>query len=367
VKRLLLAGGGHSHAFVLRELARSRPQKLEVTLVTPYARQLYSGMLPGWIAGHYALDDLAIPLEPLVHAAGARLVSDEIIALDPDARRALLRSGGSIEFDLASMATGAAVDLAALPGASEHGLAIRPLETFVKRWQELAEQLATVDQPRITVIGAGAGGIEIALAIDYRLRSTRSPRRPHLQLIGQGSILPGHGSGVRRRVTRALQMANVTVNDAEVLQVKPSGVQLRDRLLPSDLTLVVTGAAPPAWVSASTLATDTRGFVAVDSRLRSTSHPWVFAAGDSASMVGMPRPKSGVYAVRGGPPLAHNLLAAATDAALTDYAPQRMALYLLAAGQKRAIASWGPLAAEGAWIWRWKDRIDRGFIAQFRS
>jgi pyridine nucleotide-disulfide oxidoreductase family protein len=364
--RLLLAGGGHSHIFVLRELARRRPPELDVVLVTPHERQLYSGMLPGWIAGHYALDELAIPLEPLVRAAGARLVRDEIAAIDPETRQATTLSGASISFDLASLATGAAVDLAALPGASEHALAVRPLESFVARWQLLAPQLAARDQPRITVIGAGAGGIEIALAIAYRLSRTRAACHPHLQLIGLGPPLPGHGAGVRRRVERALLAADVTVNDAEVLRVEPSGVRLRDRILPSDLTLVVTGAAPPAWVAASRLATDARGFVAVAAGLRSISHPWVFAAGDVASMAGAPRPKSGVYAVRAGPPQARNQIAAANGAAVTDYAPQRMALYLLATGPKYAIASWGPIAAEGRWVWRWKDRIDRGFIAQFR-
>jgi hypothetical protein len=50
---------------------------------------------------------------------------------------------------------------------------------------------------------------------------------------------------------------------------------------------------------------------------------------------------------------------------LRTHTPQTRTLYLLACGERRAIASWGPWSAEGRWVWRWKDRIDRGFVARY--
>jgi pyridine nucleotide-disulfide oxidoreductase family protein len=364
MKRLLLAGGGHAHAFVLRALAQQRPRGLEVTLVTPYERQLYSGMLPGWIAGIYGLDELAIPLKPLVQAAGVRIALDRIVGLDPVGGSALTARGGRFEFDAVSLATGSEIAVAGLAG-TQHALPLRPIEDFVARWAALAPRLAEAARPRITVIGAGAGGVEVALAIAAWMRAAGSSAQ--VQLVSGGALLPGHGDAVQRRARAALMRAQVRLVDAVARSIDADHVDLDGgAALPSDVTLLASGAAPPAWLAATPLARDAAGFVRVDRTLRSVSHDRVWAAGDLASMVDTPRPRSGVYAVRAGPPLAANLLAWAEGAPPRAWRPQRSALYLLATGGRHAIASWRGLAWEGDWVWRWKDRIDRAFMARFR-
>ena len=50
---------------------------------------------------------------------------------------------------------------------------------------------------------------------------------------------------------------------------------------------------------------------------------------------------------------------------LLDHLPQRHSLALLACGGRHAIASWGRWSIEGDWVWRWKDRIDRGFVERY--
>jgi selenide,water dikinase len=137
--------------------------------------------------------------------------------------------------------------------------------------------------------------------------------------------------------------------------------------LPVDAALWATGAAPAAFLRETGLALDAGGFVEIDATLRSTSHPEVFAAGDVASMRGTPRPKSGVYAVRQGPPLARNLAAALAGGALAAYRPQREALALITTGERYAVATRGGLTLQGAWVWRWKDWIDRRFMARYRG
>ena len=363
MKRLLLAGGGQAHVFVLRAMAQQQPADVEITLVTPSDRLIYTGMLPGWIAGHYQLSELTIPLAPLLQAAKVRSVQARIAAVDLAQRRARTDLGETIDFDLLSIATGPAPNFDALAGAREHALPLRPLDRFVAAWQQIEAQARSgVDRMRLTIIGAGAGGIEIALAAKFRF--------PALQVrlvTGDAAILPGHSARARDLAYSALRLRDIQLTEATAARVEAHAVVLADgRRLSSDHTMLMTGAAAESWLHQSGLATDSAGFIAVNEFLRSTSHDFVFAAGDSATMMHAQRPKSGVYAVRAGPPLAANLLAAVTPARFTAYRPQRRALYLLSTGARHAIASWGPFAFSGDWVWRWKNRIDRAYIAKFK-
>jgi NADH dehydrogenase FAD-containing subunit len=135
----------------------------------------------------------------------------------------------------------------------------------------------------------------------------------------------------------------------------------------ADRVVLATPVVATGWLEASGLACDVEGFVSVDACLRSVSHPFVFAAGDCATRVDAPRPRSGVYAVRSGPPLARNLRRVIAGATPATYQPQRVALALISLGDRRAVVSRPPWSAEGAWAWYWKDRIDRGFVARYRS
>lgn len=364
MKRLLLIGGGHAHLGVLEQIARERPQQLEVTLVTPYERQLYSGMLPGWIAGHYErIDEFAIALAPLTARAGAQLRLARIERIDLEARAAFDDRGGMHAFDVASIGIGPTTDLDAIPGALDHAVPFRPLEHFVETWQQQYLHMLTHqgETTQVSVIGGGAGGVELALAIAWRLRMMDGAVR--VQLVSGPHLLPGLGGRARTLALKALQAARVRVVQHTAVRFEPHLIALEDgSTLASDINLLATGAAPEAWPRESGLAVDAAGFIAVDEYLRSTSHPYVFAAGDCAALTRTPRPRSGVYAVRAGAPLAHNLLAALSGRKPRAWRPQSRALYLLAKGPQRAIASWGGLALEGAWVWRWKDRIDREFI-----
>ena len=366
MKRLLLAGGGHAHVFVLRELARRPLHDVEVTLITPHTDQLYSAMLPGWIAGHYTRDQFAIPLAPLAQAANVRLVHDRVCVLDPDARVLRTEQGQMFGFDLLSLATGSTLAATSIEGAHQHALWIRPLHAFVDTWTAWAPRLAEAERPKVAVIGAGAGGVEVALAVAYAMRAAGNGTQ--VQLVSGGVLLPGHGERARALARRALMRLQVRVFDSNATRIEGDHVQLQEGTpLSTDLTVLVTGAAPPGWLRGSGLALDPAGFVAVDRHFQSTSHPHVFAAGDIATIDGYPRPRSGVYAVRAGPPLADNLIRRIEARSLVTHSPQRTSLYLMATGPQHAIASWNGIAAAGHWAWRWKDRIDRDFVSSFRN
>jgi pyridine nucleotide-disulfide oxidoreductase family protein len=377
VKRLLLLGGGHAHVTVLADLALRPLAGWAVQLVSPYRRQIYSGMLPGWIAGHYALDDCALSLPRLARAAGVSFIETAGIALDPVRNTLHCADGQTLAFDRLSIDTGPMPALAGLPGSQDHALPIRPIEGFVAAWPALAARIAaaTVGTASagtrasgfdLAILGAGAAGVELALAIQHRA-VVEGWSALRLTLVGSDAWpMAGAPPGLRRRIAALLDPRGIAwQGDRRAVQVDAGLLRFEHGgPLAFDACLVVTGAAAPAWPRASGLATDDQGFIRVGPTLQSLSHPHILAAGDVAAYA-EPRPKSGVFAVKAGPVLAANLRALCEGRAPRRWTPQRRALYLISTGDCHALASWGPLAWGGDWVWRWKDHIDRGFIRRF--
>ena len=361
MKRLLLLGGGHAHVQVLHALMRQPLPGIEVLLATPYARQMYSGMVPGLVAGRYRTDDCVIPLEPLAVAAGVRFIRTAAVALDAAARQVRLADGQLLPYDILSIDTGPVIDRDAIPGAREHGLFVRPIEDFVQQLDALFER-AAAGARHIAVLGGGAAGFELVLALRARLSAAR------LTLVTGGPApLAGYPPRVLCLAAATLQARGVAVLEVACTALDAGGLQLGGGArLDCDVALLAVGASAPAWPAGSGLALDAQGFIATGPTLQSLSHPEVFAAGDVASRPDAPHPRSGVYAVRAGPPLALNLRRFAAGQSLATYRPQRRTLNLLACGDGSAIAVWGGGSAQGRWVWRWKDRIDRGFIARYR-
>ncbi len=367
MKRLLLVGGGHAHVHVLAALAAAPFAGTEVTLISPYPRQIYSGMLPGWIAGHYSIDDCAIPIARLAQRAGVRFVQTACSHLDLDTMVAHCANGQEIAFDLLSIDSGPTLALADLPGAEQYALPIRPIEGFVAAWPAILERAKQAPTGfNLAIVGDGAAGTELAFAIQARFVSDRLSRA-RVTLIGANSEpLTGFPLRLRRAVSQLLcERGVVLLANCRALALSPGRLRLSDEtLLAVDCSLIVTGAAAPCWPAASGLACDEAGFIRLTRALQSVSHPFVFAAGDVAAYAD-PRPKSGVFAVRAGPVLANNLRAACRGEPLQRWTPQAQALYLISTGQRHALAAHGALSIGGNWVWRWKDWIDRRFMRRF--
>jgi pyridine nucleotide-disulfide oxidoreductase family protein len=360
MKRLLLVGAGHAQLAVLAAMARRRFAAAEALLVTPHPRQIYSGMVPGLVAGRYNLSDCAIGIAPLAQAAGVPLRLGHAVALDAAARRVTLADGQSLDYDLLSLDTGAEQSRARIPGAREHAIFVRPIEGFIALWAR-ARELGLERPLAAVVIGGGAAGVELALAVQRALPTAS------VTLLADASAVPvGYVPRVQRLALAALRRTGVQVLPGRCTSIEAKHVRIGTMRVASDMALVATGAEAPAWLASSGLALDAAGFVRVGATLQSASHPDVFAAGDIATRDDLPHAKSGVYAVRAGPVLAENLRAASAGGALARYTPQRRSLNLLALGDGRAIASWGGWSMQGWSMGWWKDRIDRGFIARYR-
>lgn len=368
-KQLLLLGGGHAHLNLLRRLRSEAPKGWQVTLVSPHPRQIYSGMLPGWVAGHYALDDCAISLASLCERAGIAFAQTAANGLDLARNEVLCADGERRRFDLVSIDTGPEPALSDLPGAADHALPVRPIEGFIAGWPDIERRWREHTGPfEVVVVGSGAAAVELAFAIQSRA-AREGASGVRVCLVGRDAEpLAGTAGSVSRRVMRQLHARGMQwCENRWAVQILPGCIRFeRASALPFDACLVATGAAAPHWPRAAGLSTDDAGFIRVDRTLRSVSHPQVFAAGDVAAHVDT-RPKSGVFAVRAGDALAGNILAACNGTALTEWRPQRRALYLVSTGDGRAIASWGALSAFGRWAWIWKDWIDRRFVRRYQQ
>lgn len=370
LKHLVLLGAGHAHLQVLQGLAQHRAADLDITVIAPHPRQLYSGMLPGFVAGHYALDECVIPLEGLVSRCGARHIPSSAVAIDADAQTVALANGDTVGYDFLSVNTGAVMDRDKLelrmPGARQHALFVRPIEAFAQLWPRVLAM--GQDGPiHLAVVGAGAAGLELAMAAAHALSSPAGPAGSRVTLVaGDQAPAANYPAAVQRRVLKALRRLGITVLPDTCVGVSPGEISLASGArLACDAPLLAIGAQAPGWLAGSGLALDEAGFLAVNPFQQSTSHPQVFAAGDVASRVDAPHPRSGVYAVRTGPPLLANLRAAMLAQPLAPYRPPTRTLNLLACGSRHAIGAWGPFSFEGEWVWRWKDRIDRAFMAKY--
>lgn len=364
---LVLVGGGHSHALLLRRWGMTPLPGARLTVVNPEPTAAYSGMLPGHIAGHYSREDQDIDLVQLCRFAGARLILGHATHIDLATQRVNIDAGQTIGYDLLAIDVGVTSRVPDVPGFAEFAIPAKPLGRFADAWARFLDRAVGGGSAEAVCIGGGIAGVELSLAMQYSL-SRVAAGRARVTIVDSGQVLAALPAGARRRVLTRLQQAGVRLRDwAQAVRLGPEGLELDDgSWIESRFTVSAAGPRPWPWLSQIGLPT-TDGYVDVDAFLRSTADPRVHASGDCAHLTHAPRPKAGVYAVRSAAILYHNLRAALLGRPLRRFRPQSDFLKLLSLGSRDAAAvKWG-CHVSGPSIWRWKDRIDRRFMAKFRE
>lgn len=355
---LVLVGGGHTHALVLRSWAMNPLAGVRVTLINPGPTAAYSGMLPGFVAGHYTRDELDIDLVRLAQIAGARFINGAVSGIDVGARTIEVPDHGPIVYDVCALDIGITSDMPRLEGFADHGVPAKPLGPFAAKWDAFRD---SAQSPRVAIIGGGVAGAELAMAMAHALRD----RDPQVTLLDRSRVLTDLNRRARQIMQQQLRRNGVTViEDAAVVRLSAGAVHLADgQTVTADFITGAAGARPHPWQDG--IEVDRQdGFICVNRYLQS-SDPALFAVGDCAHMRQHPRPKAGVYAVRQAPVLFNNLRAALSGNDLYPYTPQRDYLKLVSLGRKAALAEKFGTALAGGLLWRWKDHIDRSFMTQF--
>ena len=373
--RLVLVGAGHAHANVLLNITQRCNSELEIILVSPVLLAPYSGMIPGWLAGHYEWNECCLDFEALCKKSGAKIVLESVVAINPDLCELTLSSGEKISYDWLSFNIGST--LRPNVSISEQNnqidtkiLAMRPLSELHNHWEQIQASIklhstqTMVSDYKVVMVGGGAAGVESLLAVQYRLTQIAPQVKCQFSLVTRGDdILSGMPNSAVRSLSKLMEQRGIRIfNQFEVDRIEQGKLASLDgRHVKADVVLWATGAQAHLWPAESTLATDDKGFIVIDEMLRSVSHPNVFATGDCARWA-KALPKAGVFAVRMGPVLTENLCAAIENKPLRKYSPQRRYLILLGTGDTNAVAVWGAFSWQAKWVWRWKEKIDRGFL-----
>lgn len=378
VKQLVLIGGGHSHLAVLKRFGMNPVPGLNLTLISRDIETPYSGSLPGHISGIYERDDIHIDLRPLAQFAGARIIQSEITRIDFDNKIIHCQDRPRIDFDLISLNIGSKPNAVKIPGASEFALGIKPIDQFLEHWEIIhSEILATINSHkkpyRFLIIGGGPASVELAFAVQQRIHSELSIKNYKNSPLEIGivtadkEILKFHNSKVRQFLKAELASRSIELMlGHEVVEFTEGKIHCSNEItIEADTMIFATGASIPSWPEECGLAIADDGFIEVNEFLQSSSHDFVFAAGDAATIKDQPRPKSGVYAVRQGKPLAENLQRFAMGKKLHPYSPQKHALALINLGNKKAIASRNNLFFQGRSVWSLKNSIDTTFIRKY--
>lgn len=365
VKDVFLIGGGHSHVLLIRRWAMNPLPGVRLTLVSTDSQTPYSGMLPGFIAGHYSVDEIHIDLRVLCNWANVRFIEHSMADLDLESRLVRFDDRPPMEFDVLSLDTGSTPDLS-VDGAREHSTPVKPVYNFSNRWKKIVSRIESENSKKIKigVVGSGAGGFELITAMRHALPNDAaecywfirgdSPLKGRPAKVGTLALESARRQGIH--VLTGVDIINV--NNREL-------VAADNRKFEVDEILWCTSAIGPAWAKNAGFTLDARGFISTNAHLQSVSHEYVFATGDIGTQIDTPSSKAGVYAVRQAPILFENIKRYLLRRPLKKYSPQKDFLSLMATGDKRAIASRGPFAIEADWVWRWKDHIDRTFMNRF--
>lgn len=364
---VVLIGGGHSHALVLRKWGMRSMPGARLTLINPGPTAPYTGMLPGHIAGHYQRDALEIDLVKLARFAGARLILGKATGLDAKTHQIEVEGHGTVAYDIGSIDIGITSDLPNLEGFGAFGVPAKPLDNYAVRWRDfLNEAQVNGHAGPICVIGGGIAGVELAMAMSHALKETVG--RADVTVIEAAETLTGTSDRSRKALEAALKECGVNIrNKTEISKISATEIHLRSgEVLPTALTIGAAGATPHDWLSQTDLPL-TNGYITVNETLQVQGVDGLFATGDCAHMPHAPRPKAGVFAVRAAPVLFANMEASLTGKKLHSFKPQKHYLKLISLGEKSALAEkWG-LPFTGPLLWKWKDRIDRAFMAKFQD
>lgn len=363
-RRLVLVGGGHTHALLLHAFVENPLPDVRVVLVSNVEAAPYSGMLPGHVAGFYSHREMHIDLPALCQAAGAEFIRGEIGDFDPESRVLKTNDESSLDLapDLLSFNVGSVPKRDGVPGAGEYAIPSKPVPELLDGWKNVASGEST---KRVVLVGGGAGGVELTLAMRSQL-----PKNNELILVHAGeTIMDGHNHRVAKILSGLLADRGVKLRLGQrVVEVDATGVRLDDgSKISADAIFWVTQPSPPGWLPETELSLSEKGFIRVRPTLQAIGHSWIFAAGDVAAIEGESLPRSGVYAVRMAKPLEANLRAMIAGKPLRSYDPQKRILSLIGTADGKAVASWGPLSLRSKSMWTWKDRIDRKFMRQFEE
>lgn len=370
VKDIVLIGGGHAHALMIRKWAMQPTPGIRLTLISPNIYTPYSGMLPGLIAEHYQFSETHIDLMQLCAWANVRFIQDEVTNINGKQQFIEFNTRPNLEYDICSIDIGSTPNQS-IEGSAEFAIGVKPIAQFYTQWQTLQQKiLAHRDQQapiKVVIIGAGAGGIELITAMNFW--ATKHNCNASFHLVNRGNqLIPHASSALQTKLNAHFKKSQIQcTHDFDTQKIDAQFIYSESQKIPYDQLFYCTQAAPAGWLRRTDIALNQQGFITVNRHLQSVSHDNIFAAGDVAHFIESPIPKAGVYAVRMAPILLNNVINLCVGKPLVSYHPQKNFLSLLALGEQYALGQKGQISIWGKWAWRLKNHIDKTFMNLFHE
>ncbi|MFD1030630.1 FAD-dependent oxidoreductase [Metaplanococcus flavidus] len=360
MKTLVLVGGGHAHLHCLEQMNKQSLPGWRVLLISSSVHQYYSGMFSGFTEGVYTLEDIRIDLKRLCEKIGADFKADRIVSIDPHSRQLTGAHGSVYGYDLVSFDIGS---ITAVPqGFQQQISTIKPNHLFPEQLMRIREAVSPV------IVGGGASGIELSFSIHAWRKQRQLPA--NVVLLSSTPLLHSQGNGVADTIEAIADRKALPYYTGEkVEQIDDDRVYTHNgRSFPQSDVLWLTGPSSTDLFKSSGVPTNHRGFLLVTNQLQSVEYPEMFGAGDCISIEENPNlPKNGVYAVRQGPILWHNLMNSAVSDKLKSFNPQKRYLSILSTGDGEALLTYGKRRIHGKLPWLIKQTIDRQFMKRYKK
>lgn len=304
---VVVLGASFAGVEVLLQLQRRLPRPLQIVVVDRQERHGYIPLVHERLCGRVPLPGTELDTAAFVGSLpGVRFMKDEVVALDPRAKRVELRSGQRIEARFVVVALGS--ELAPPPGlpGGEHLVRYKLGDEQEHARQRVAALLdhepATREggRPRVVVVGGGISGVELAAELAHVGRE-----RVAVTLVSMGErLLPELSAGVGRKAAAVLLRQGVELRlRTRVTAVEPEAVVLRadaasgegarvaEERLACAAALWAGGIRPAPVLEHLGLPRTAAGWLAVGPTLQCfatavPSQPDVLACGDAVRVVG---------------------------------------------------------------------------------
>lgn len=364
-KHLVFVGGGHAHLMALVSLADYTSRGHKVTLVSPIPRHYYSGMGPGMLSGIYAPHEIRFNLKKLAEDRRAQFVPGKVITVDPDNQVLKLKDGSEISYDVVSFNTGSFVPVNFVKSSMDNVFPVKPIVNLLKARRAILDAIRR-GIPRLVIVGGGAAGLELAGNIRRLVEENHGQAK--ITLVAGKRLLPSFPDKARELALLSLTERSVEVLEgARVDRVEDGKVICTNgSSIPYDLVFPAVGVRSYPIFVESGLPTADDGSLLVTRQLHSVTYVNVFGGGDCITLKDQRLDRVGVYAVRQGPILRSNLLAALEGGPMETFTPQKVYMLIFNMGNGTGIFVRKSLVWNGKLAFKLKDHIDRRFMQKFQ-
>lgn len=363
-KHLVLVGGGHAHLRPLTNLADYTRRGHKVTLISPDTHHYYSGMGPGMLSRSYSPEQVRFHVKKLAEDRGAVFVLGKVVRVKPDERLLYFETGETLPYDVVSFNTGSFVSTDLFEATRNIAFTVKPIVNLIRAQKNIL-QLIQEGTPNLVVVGGGPAGVELAGNLHRLVLENKGAA--HITLVSGGTLLPALPEKAGRLARKSLLGRNIHVlENARLSRVEEEYLLLDEGArLPSDMTFLAWGVRPSPIFKESRLPVGPDGGLLVNDYLQSVAFHEIFGGGDCVSFE-HPLDKVGVYAVRQGDVLHHNLSAALENRPMRRFEPQKAYLQILNLGDETGIMIRKSCIWHGRLPWVLKDYIDRRFMRKFQ-